>query len=152
METTNLSREAVVKILRDADVDPKTARYYVALTEIPPRDGHIVYELNVSIFRTGPQTWDLRPYDALEDAPAIGYKKVRPLYEIADDIREHWANVYFGAVPYLEALRNLPTVHDKYGHDDGKDIVIRFLSNAAHWRGPDARRIKAELKAIAGVK
>jgi hypothetical protein len=33
--------------------------------------------------------------------------------------------------------------------DSAESIVAYFLSNAATWRGADARRIKAELKALA---
>jgi hypothetical protein len=76
----------------------------------------------------------------------------RPLRVIAEDIRDHWANVYFGAEPYIRAMSQLDTANDKYGHDDARDIVTRFLINASGWRGEDARRIKAELKRIAGTR
>jgi len=72
----------------------------------------------------------------------------RPLYEIAAEILATWKNVYFGAVPYLEAMFSLDKITDNYFMDDGDDIVRYFLSNAASWRGTDARRIKAELKAM----
>ena len=75
----------------------------------------------------------------------------RPLHEIAADIRQHWQNVYFGAVPYLDALAGLNKITDDYGHDSARSIVAYFLSNAATWRGADARRIKAELKALAAA-
>jgi len=79
---------------------------------------------------------------------------VRPLHVIAADIRRNWCkeisgtNVWFGAKPYLEAMGCLDTVGDMYGCDSGRDIVIYFLTNATTWRGEDARRIKAELKAL----
>lgn len=73
---------------------------------------------------------------------------VRPLYEIARDIRRNWKNVWFGAKPYLQAMGTLTSISDNYGLDSGKSIVLYFLSNAATWRGPEARRIKAELKAL----
>ena len=72
----------------------------------------------------------------------------RPLHEIAAEIRHTWPNVYFGAVPYLEAMTRLGSVSDSFGWDTGKDVVLYFLSNAKTWRGDDARRIKAELKAL----
>ena len=72
----------------------------------------------------------------------------RPLYEIAAEIRRTWPKVYFGAVPYLEAMETLPSVNHNYGMDSGKSIVNYFLANATTWRGDDARRIKAELKAM----
>jgi hypothetical protein len=31
-------------------------------------------------------------------------------------------------------------------------MVLYFLANATTWRGEDAKRIKAELKKLAGVK
>lgn len=76
----------------------------------------------------------------------------RALSTIAADIRAHWPKVYFGAVPYLDAMRQLTHIGDNYGCDDAKSIVLYFLSNATTWRGDDARRIKAELKALAGIK
>ena len=76
----------------------------------------------------------------------------RTLSAIAQDIRANWAKPYFGAVPYIQALASLGSVRDFYGHEDGRSMVLYFLANAGTWRGPDAKRIKAELKQIAGVK
>jgi hypothetical protein len=76
----------------------------------------------------------------------------RPLYEIASEIRKDWTNVYFGAVPYLEALETLNSIEEDYIFDSAKSVVIYFLSNATTWRGETARRVKAELKKIAGLK
>lgn len=73
----------------------------------------------------------------------------RPLYEIASEIRKDWQKVYFGAVPYLQAMSSLDQVTDNYGMDSGKSIVLYFLANAGTWRGETAKRIKTELKAIA---
>lgn len=72
----------------------------------------------------------------------------RPLYEIAADIQNNWKNVYFGAVPYLSAMRGLTSIDDSFGYDSADSIVRYFLSNASGWRGEDARRIKAELKGM----
>lgn len=72
----------------------------------------------------------------------------RPLNAIAADITATWPKVYFGAVPYLDAMRRLNSVNDSIGYDDGRSVVLYFLSNATTWRGDDARRIKAELKAL----
>ncbi len=72
----------------------------------------------------------------------------RSLSDIAYEIRRVWPKVYFGAVPYLQAMTQLDSVHDNYGADDARGIVLYFLSNATTWRGADARRIKAELKAL----
>lgn len=72
----------------------------------------------------------------------------RSLSVIAAEIRRDWKNVYFGAVPYLDAMRTLDSVNDRYIAEDGRSIVLYFLSNATTWRGETARRIKAELKAL----
>ena len=72
----------------------------------------------------------------------------RPISEIALEISNEWKKPYFGAVPYLEAMRSLTSIDDKYGYDSADSIVLYFLSNASSWRGDAARRIKAELKAM----
>lgn len=72
----------------------------------------------------------------------------RPLSEIASEIRRTWTPVYFGAVPYLQAMGSLDGIGDTYGADDARGIVLYFLSNARTWKGETARRIKAELNAI----
>jgi hypothetical protein len=72
----------------------------------------------------------------------------RPLWAIATEITRVWPKPYFGAVPYLDAMFALNNITDKYGFDDGESVVLYFLSNAKTWRGEDARRIKAELKAM----
>ena len=73
---------------------------------------------------------------------------VRPLSVIAAEILVHWKNPYFAAKPYITAMFALNTIDDSYGYEDGKGVVLYFLSNAGSWRGDDARRIKAELKAL----
>lgn len=73
----------------------------------------------------------------------------RPLSVIAREIRENWPKPYFGAVPYLDAMSRLGSISDRYGEDDAAMIVLYFLSNASGWRGEVARRVKAELKAMA---
>lgn len=72
----------------------------------------------------------------------------RPIHVIADEIAVLWRKPYFGAVPYLNAMRGIATVDDMYGADEADSIVRYFLSNASGWRGEDARRIKAELRAM----
>lgn len=73
-------------------------------------------------------------------------KTVRPVYEIAREIRKDWKKVNFGAVPYLDAMSSLTSINDNYGMDSGKSIVLYFLSNAQTWKGDNAKRIKQELK------
>jgi hypothetical protein len=71
---------------------------------------------------------------------------VRPLYEIAAEIRKDWKPVNYAAKPYLDAMQSLNSIKDNYIMDSGKSIVLYFLSNASTWRGETAKRIKAELK------
>lgn len=73
-------------------------------------------------------------------------RPTRPLHKIADEIKANWTPVWYGAVPYLDAMRYLDKITDNFGEDSGKDVVLYFLSNAKNWRGDVARRIKAELK------
>lgn len=72
----------------------------------------------------------------------------RALSTIAREIAADWKEPYFGAVPYLDAMRTLNSIHDPYMYEDGSSIVTYFLSNAQTWRGETARRIKAELRAM----
>lgn len=72
----------------------------------------------------------------------------RPLYEIAQEIEKDWKKVYFGARPYLDALKTLDTINDSYFYDSASSIVRYFLSNASTWRGDTAKRVKVELKEL----
>ena len=76
----------------------------------------------------------------------------RPLYKIAAEIRQSWKTINPYALEYLNAMASLDSINDGYYFDSGKSIVLYFLSNASSWRGEDARRIKAELKEMAGIK
>lgn len=70
------------------------------------------------------------------------------LGQIATIIRQDWKKMYFGAVPYLEALECLDSIDDEFGEDDAKSIVAYFLANAQSWRGETARLVKAKLNAL----
>jgi len=76
----------------------------------------------------------------------------RSLTVIAGEIRRDWSTaksgVYFGAVPYLQAMFDLDTIDDKYIEDSARSIVRYFLANANTWRGETARRVKKELKGM----
>lgn len=77
---------------------------------------------------------------------------MRPIYAIAREIRADWKKPYFGAVPYLDAMGDLERISDPYMYDSGESIVRYFLANSGTWRGDTAKRIKAELKALCGIK
>ena len=74
----------------------------------------------------------------------------RTFQKIARDIKSTWLNVYFGAVPYLEAMLKLDTIDPNamYHFYTAGDVVRYFLANAQTFRGADARRLKAELKSM----
>jgi hypothetical protein len=78
----------------------------------------------------------------------------RPLYQIANEIRQNWkksvsgTDVWFGAKPYLDAMSTLDKISDNYGLDSGSSIVAYFIGNAQTWRGEKAREIKKELNAM----
>lgn len=72
----------------------------------------------------------------------------RPLSTIAEDIYEHWSKVHYTAAPYLEAMMELTLITDMYVDDTAASVVNYFLSNAASFRGEEAKRIKDELKAM----
>lgn len=88
---------------------------------------------------------------------ATSTSNTRPLYEIEAEIRKDWKatsknGIYFGAKPYLDAMATLNKITDNYMMDTGKSIVIYFLGNAQTWKGETAKRVKAELKKMAGIK
>lgn len=73
----------------------------------------------------------------------------RKLYDIAAEIKRDWRpTVNYAAAPYLDAMQGLGGIDDRYLADDARSIVAYFLCNASSWKGPTARRIKAELKAM----
>ena len=74
--------------------------------------------------------------------------EIRAVSEIAGDIRRNWRPVHPWAEPYVQAMFEMMTVDSHYGLDSGRDVILRFLSNARTWKGPKAREIKAELKAM----
>ena len=76
----------------------------------------------------------------------------RPLYKIAAEIRRDWVKVPASANAYLIPMMQLNSIEDDYGLDSGRSVVLYFLSNAGTWRGEAARRIKAELKSMAGAR
>lgn len=72
----------------------------------------------------------------------------RTLSMIARDILRSWKPVHPWASPYVDAMLTLRSIDDSYGLDSAREIVARFLGNSTMWRGPEARSIKAELRAM----
>ena len=70
----------------------------------------------------------------------------RNICEIAKEIKQDWKKVYFGAVPYLDAMMSLRTIDDLFYQDSAESIITYFLANASTYRGENAKRLKLELK------
>ncbi len=75
------------------------------------------------------------------------YSKFK-INQIANIIIEDWKNIDPHAKHYLEAMRCVKNINDKYGQDDAKSIVLYFLSSASNWSGQRAREIKKYLNKI----
>ena len=80
------------------------------------------------------------------DLQAIHFPRPRPICNIAAEIRADWQKPYFGAVPYMGAMLYLHSIDDSYGLDSARSILLYFLANASTWRGPTARKVKAEIR------
>lgn len=79
-------------------------------------------------------------------AESVKKSSISELARIAHKDKPNWnGGIYFGAVPYLEAMQCLESINDPYGADSGKSIVAYFLGNASNWRGETAKIVKAEL-------
>lgn len=81
----------------------------------------------------------------------------RSLRAIAGEIFRDWTAMSnkgenHPAYPYAQAMRGLDKVTDSYGADSGDYVVRYFLENARSWRGETARRVKAELRGMVGIK
>jgi hypothetical protein len=76
----------------------------------------------------------------------------RAIHSIARDIEREWKNVYFGAIPYLNAMKSLNTISEDYYEDRAETIIIYFLANAQTFRGEAARALKLELNNLLKAK
>ena len=76
----------------------------------------------------------------------------KTIASLAAEISLFWENPSPYAKPYLSAMFCLVDKDSKYLLDSADDIVARFISNASGFRGAEARRIKAELKEIVGIR
>ena len=69
----------------------------------------------------------------------------RSIKTITEEIVKDWTKPYFGAVPYINAMKKLDKITDNFYQDSADSIVRYFLANAKTWRGETAKRIKIEL-------
>ena len=82
---------------------------------------------------------------AVDNVPTSEGLKLLSICAIARIIKKNWTKVYFGAVPYLDAMFSLDKITDNYFMDSGESVVIYFLANAQTWKGETAKVVKAEL-------
>jgi hypothetical protein len=87
------------------------------------------------------------PHEIAEDTK-LNKVAPRALFTIAREIAADWPKPYFGAVPYLNAMRLLGDIGEMYYEDNAISVVSYFLTNANTWKGETARRIKKELNAM----
>ena len=71
---------------------------------------------------------------------------------IAKGKHRYWRDMFPYLAPYADALLSLNSIEDNYMFDSGRTIVGGFLSNCSTWKGETAKRLKAELRTIAGLK
>jgi hypothetical protein len=76
----------------------------------------------------------------------------RPLYEICQEIRKDWRTMPEHARAHFRAIEHANSIDEMYGCDSVKSEILYFLGNAQTWKGEVARRIKIELKKLAGLK
>jgi hypothetical protein len=69
----------------------------------------------------------------------------RPLSEIALEIQREWRQLNYAAVTPVAAMQHLRHIDDRYAGHPARAVVRDFLGCSVSWRGPAARRIKAEL-------
>lgn len=81
-------------------------------------------------------------------------KQNRNLSEIAREILNTWKNPSPHAMPYITAMLSIHSSDPNAGYffETAETIVIYFLANATTFRGPDARRIKKELRSNYNIK
>ena len=89
----------------------------------------------------------MRANESIQEEEGEAPAGPRPVHQIAREIRKSWTKVNYAAKPYLDAMHSLDSAKDNYGADPGDHVINYFLANASTWRGPDAKRIKSELKA-----
>jgi hypothetical protein len=77
---------------------------------------------------------------------------MRPISQIAREIRADWKKVNYAAKPYLAEMACLNTPEDACGHDSARSIVLYFLVNASTYRGEKAKALKLELKTLCNIK
>jgi len=99
-------------------------------------DYHLPYETLRSLVETG------RLEHEASVKPDLSKLSISQIARLID---KDWKKVNYAARPYLCAMYSIESPSDSYGYDDGKSVILYFLSNASSYRGEIAREIKKEL-------
>lgn len=76
------------------------------------------------------------------------------MWVIAAEIRadsSYTASVARDADAYVQIMTGLTTLSDRFVAEEACALVRYALVGLAHWRGPTARRIKQELRAMVAL-
>lgn len=75
---------------------------------------------------------------------------MRRLSDVAIEIRRDWHPINNGAADSaVNAMMTMGFATEPYGLDqNGYGVIGQFLTGAKGWRGPVARHVKAELRAM----
>lgn len=83
---------------------------------------------------------------AQQPPPPESELRLMTISGLANLCARDWRNVWFGAAPYIEAMREMRSIDSPVLQESGREVVRYFLSNAKLWRGPVAVAVKAELR------
>lgn len=88
------------------------------------------------------------------DAMTARLAKLGSIGEVAKIIFAYWPNMYYGAVPYAEAMAEGLTfnLYEPYRFETQRPMVLYFLANAQTWKGPVAQAVKDFLNKRYGYK
>jgi hypothetical protein len=81
-----------------------------------------------------------------------GIEMARPLNQIASDIESDWKTQHGQAQPFIDAMRTLHSIEDRFYGETAVEIVSRFLDASKAWKGPTAARVKDELRSMVKLK
>lgn len=73
---------------------------------------------------------------------------VRPICEVAIDIRKFYPAMPYKVRDWYEKLHQLKTMDDVVGNETAEKIITNFLLEADRWRTENAFRVKEELRTI----
>jgi len=73
--------------------------------------------------------------------------KMRPIWEIAAEIRRTWKTPNKRCSEVLDALEHLDGIDSQYQMVQAKDLILKFITSSKSFRTPRSFAIKRELMA-----